>query len=77
MTQLRGACGRSRHDHSRCCWTSAPTENREPARPHRTPNLLDLPARRQYGMYRLAGSGLGGWRELAANQIVTAGILAG
>ncbi|TDC43779.1 serine/threonine protein phosphatase [Micromonospora sp. KC213] len=54
-----------------------PITDRELAHPHSTANLFDLPARWQYGMYRLAGPGFGAWRELAANQSVTEGVLAG
>jgi hypothetical protein len=54
-----------------------PITDRELAHPHSTANLFDLPVRWQYGMYRLAGPGFGAWRELAANQIVTEGVLAG
>ncbi|AEV82498.1 hypothetical protein ACWT_1480 [Actinoplanes sp. SE50] len=54
-----------------------PITHRELAHPYSTANLFDLPARWQYGMYRLAGPGFGAWRELAANQIVTEGVLAG
>lgn len=54
-----------------------PITDRELAHPHSTANLFDLPPFCQYGMYRLAGPGFGAWRELAANMIVTAGVLAG
>ncbi|WP_228986739.1 MULTISPECIES: serine/threonine protein phosphatase [unclassified Micromonospora] len=54
-----------------------PITDRELARPHGTANLFDLPTYCQYGMYRLAGPGFGAWRELAANMIVTEGVLAG
>ncbi|MEV2238115.1 serine/threonine protein phosphatase [Micromonospora sp. NPDC049891] len=54
-----------------------PLTDRELAHPHSTANLFDLPARWQYGIYRLAGPGFGAWRELAANQIVTDGVLTG
>ena len=54
-----------------------PITDLELAHPHSTANLFDLPARWQYGMYRLAGPGFGAWRELAANQWVTEGVLAG
>ena len=54
-----------------------PITDLELAHPHSTANLFDLPVRRQYGMYRLAGPGFGAWRELAANQSVTEGVLAG
>ncbi|MFI5846094.1 hypothetical protein ACIA8K_40965, partial [Catenuloplanes sp. NPDC051500] len=43
-----------------------PLTDRELTHPHSTANLFDLPARWQYGMYRLAGPGFGAWRELAA-----------
>ncbi|SDT12057.1 serine/threonine protein phosphatase [Actinoplanes derwentensis] len=54
-----------------------PITDRELDHPHSTANLFDLPVRCQYGMYRLAGPGFGAWRELAANQSVTEGVLAG
>ncbi|GAA2585034.1 hypothetical protein GCM10010399_13910 [Dactylosporangium fulvum] len=54
-----------------------PITDRELARPHSTANLFDVPPYCQYGMYRLAGPGFGAWRELAANLIVTEGVLAG
>ncbi|MFC7531671.1 serine/threonine protein phosphatase [Actinoplanes sp. GCM10030250] len=54
-----------------------PITERELAHPHSTANLFGLPARWQYGMYRLAGPGFGAWRELAANLSVTEGVLAG
>lgn len=54
-----------------------PITDLELAHPHSTANLFDLPVRWQYGMYRLAGPGFGAWRELAANQRVTEGVLAG
>ena len=54
-----------------------PITDRELAHPHSTANLFDLPTYCQYGMYRLAGPGFGAWRELAANMIVTEGVLAG
>ena len=54
-----------------------PITARELARPRSTANLFDLPVYCQYGMYRLAGPGFGAWRELAANTIVTEGVLAG
>lgn len=54
-----------------------PMTDRELAHPHSTANLFDLPTCCQYGMYRLAGPGFGAWRELAANVIVTEGVLAG
>ncbi|GLH98649.1 aminoglycoside phosphotransferase family protein [Phytohabitans aurantiacus] len=54
-----------------------PITDRELAHPHSTANLFGLPARWQYGMYRLPGPGFGAWRELAANQSITEGVLAG
>ncbi|MGC5168088.1 serine/threonine protein phosphatase [Luteimicrobium sp. DT211] len=54
-----------------------PITDRELARPRSTANLFDLPTYCQYGMYPLAGPGFGAWRELAADEIVTAGVLAG
>ncbi len=54
-----------------------PITDRELAHPHSTANLFDLPTYCQYGMHRLAGPGFGAWRELAANMIVTEGVLAG
>ena len=54
-----------------------PITDRELAHPHSTANLFDLPVHWQYGMYRLAGPGFNAWRELAANQSVTEGVLAG
>jgi hypothetical protein len=54
-----------------------PITDRELARPHSTANLFGLPARWQYGMYRLPNPGFGAWRELAANRSVTEGVLAG
>jgi hypothetical protein len=54
-----------------------PITDRELAHPHSTANLFDLPTYCQYGMYRLGGPGFGAWRELAANTIVTEGVLAG
>ncbi|MEU9516790.1 serine/threonine protein phosphatase [Micromonospora sp. NPDC048169] len=54
-----------------------PITDRELAHPHSTANLFGMPVRWQYGMYRLAGPGFGAWRELAANQSVTEGVLAG
>lgn len=54
-----------------------PITDRELAHPHSTANLFDLPTCCQYGMYRLAGPSFGAWRELAANMIVTDGVLAG
>ncbi|WP_251151095.1 phosphotransferase [Cellulosimicrobium sp. Marseille-Q4280] len=54
-----------------------PITDRELAHPRSTANLFDLPTSCQYGMHRLAGPGFGAWRELAANEIVTEGVLAG
>lgn len=54
-----------------------PITDRELASPHSTANLFDLPAYCQYGMYPLGSPGFGAWRELAANAIVTRGVLAG
>ncbi|GGM85400.1 hypothetical protein GCM10007977_103960 [Dactylosporangium sucinum] len=54
-----------------------PITDRELAHPQSTANLFDLPAYCQYGMFRIGGPGFGAWRELAANEIVTEGILAG
>lgn len=54
-----------------------PITDRELAYPHSTANLFDLPTCCQYGMYRLAGPSFGAWRELAANLIVSEGVLAG
>jgi hypothetical protein len=54
-----------------------PITNRELASPRSTANLFDLPTYCQYGMYGLAGPGFGAWRELAANKIVTEGVVAG
>ncbi|MFC5382084.1 serine/threonine protein phosphatase [Aquipuribacter nitratireducens] len=54
-----------------------PLTDRELAAPRSTANLFDVPTACQYGMHRLAGPGVSGWRELAANLTVTAGVLAG
>jgi hypothetical protein len=54
-----------------------PVTDRELAHPHSTANLFDLPTSCQYGMHPLAGPGFGAWRELAANETVTEGVLAG
>jgi len=54
-----------------------PITDRELAHPHSTANLFGLPMSCQYGMHRLAGPGFGAWRELAANVVVTEGVLAG
>ncbi|MEV0396963.1 serine/threonine protein phosphatase [Polymorphospora rubra] len=51
-----------------------PITDRELAHPHSTANLFDLPAYCQYG---IGGPGFGAWRELAANMVVTEGVLAG
>jgi hypothetical protein len=51
-----------------------PLTDRELAHPLSTANLFDLPVYCQYGV---GGPGFGGWRELAANMIVTDGVLAG
>lgn len=45
--------------------------------PHSTANLFGVPTYCQYGMFRLAGPGFSAWRELAANRVVTDGVLAG
>ncbi|WP_052720236.1 phosphotransferase [Actinoplanes rectilineatus] len=42
-----------------------PITDRELAHPHDTANLFDLPARHQYGMYRLPAPTFNAWRELA------------
>lgn len=39
-----------------------PLTDRELAHPHSTANLFGIPARWQYGMYRLPGPGLNAWR---------------
>ncbi|GEL94054.1 serine/threonine protein phosphatase [Cellulomonas composti] len=54
-----------------------PITDRELAHPHSTANLFGLPTACQYGMHPLAGPGFGAWRELAANTVVTEGVLAG
>jgi hypothetical protein len=51
-----------------------PLTDRELAHPRSTANLFDLPVYCQYG---IGGPGFGGWRELAANMIVTNRMLAG
>ncbi|HEV7652243.1 MAG TPA: serine/threonine protein phosphatase [Actinophytocola sp.] len=51
-----------------------PLTDQELARPRSTANLFDLPTFCQYG---IASPGLSAWRELAANVIVTDGVLAG
>lgn len=52
-----------------------PLTDRELARPHSTANLFDVPLSCQYGVG--GGPGFSGWRELAANRIVTDAVLAG
>ncbi|USQ78558.1 serine/threonine protein phosphatase [Ornithinimicrobium faecis] len=54
-----------------------PITDRELAQPHSTANLFDLPTSCHYGMHPLAGPGFGAWRELAANLILTEGVLSG
>lgn len=54
-----------------------PLTDRERDHPGSTANLFDLPLSCQYGLHPLAGPGFGAWRELAANRLVTAGVLAG
>ena len=51
-----------------------PLTDRELAHPHSTANLFGLPLFCQYG---IGSPGFGAWRELAANMIVTEGVLAG
>lgn len=51
-----------------------PLTDREVANPHSTANLFDLPVYCQYG---IGGPGFGAWRELAANMVVTEGLLTG
>ncbi|RSM41752.1 serine/threonine protein phosphatase [Actinoplanes sp. ATCC 53533] len=51
-----------------------PLTDREVDRPHCTANLFELPIHCHYGV---GGPGFGAWRELAANRIVTEGVLAG
>jgi hypothetical protein len=72
-----GGCSRADVDGVPVFVKRVPITDRELADPYTTANLFDLPAAWQYGMYRLAGPGFGAWRELAANQSVTEGILAG
>jgi len=72
-----GGCSRADVDGVPVFVKQVPITDRELARPHSTANLFDLPVRCQYGMYRLAGPGFGAWRELAALQSVTEGVLAG
>ena len=61
-----------------------PLTDLEVAHPRSTANLFGLPMFCQYGFgvptfpqYGFGGPGFNGWRELAANIIVTAGVLAG
>jgi hypothetical protein len=54
-----------------------PITDRELAQPQSTANLFDLPLACQYGMHPLAGPGFGAWREMAANQAATDGVLRG
>lgn len=72
-----GGCSRTDVDGVPVFVKRVPITDRELADPHNTANVFDLPVAWQYGMYRLAGPGFGAWRELAANQSVTEGILAG
>jgi len=51
-----------------------PLTSLELAHPHSTANLFELPSYCQYGM---GGPSFNAWRELAANQLVTDGVLAG
>ena len=51
-----------------------PLTDREQARPRCTKNLFGLPTYCQYG---IVSPGFNAWRELAANVIVTEGVLAG
>jgi hypothetical protein len=51
-----------------------PVSEREMAAPHRTADPFGLPVFCQYG---LGGPSFSVWRELAANQIVTEGVLSG
>lgn len=51
-----------------------PVTDRELASPHGTANLFELPVFCQYGV---GGPGFNAWRELAANVVVTAAVLAG
>ena len=53
---------------------SVPLTDRELANPESTANLFDLPVWCQYGT---GGPGFNAWRELAANIIVTDGVLSG
>ena len=50
-----------------------PLTDRELANPSSTANLFDLPVYCQYG---IGGPGFNAWRELAANKVVTAAVLA-
>ncbi len=54
-----------------------PITDRELAHPHSTANLYAVPIFNQYGIHRLAGPGFGAWRELAANLVITRGVLGG
>jgi hypothetical protein len=54
-----------------------PLTDRELAHPYCTANLFDLPLFCQYGMHPIGSPGFGGWRELAANRLVTDAALAG
>jgi len=72
-----GGCSRADVDGAPVFVKQVPITDRELAHPHSTANLFDLPLACQYGMYRLAGPGFGAWRELAALQSVTEGVLAG
>lgn len=54
-----------------------PITDRELAHPRSTANLFGLPVSCQYGMHPVAGPGFGAWRELAANEVVTEGVLSG
>lgn len=51
-----------------------PLTDRELASPHSTANLYDVPLYCQYGVL---SPGFNAWRELAANEVVTAAVLAG
>jgi hypothetical protein len=51
-----------------------PLTDLELAHPHSTANLFDLPLYCQYG---IGSPGFSGWRELAANMIVTDGVVSG
>lgn len=54
-----------------------PLTDRERAHPGSTADLFGLPLTCQYGLHPLPGPSFGAWRELAANRLVTAGVLAG